>query len=218
MSFGDHATIITGGSGNSVAGQAPPPGRGGWSGTGRIVVGVATVVSAVLAAVTLWVTWPDSSPGGKTDPPGNPGAAVVPPETPAGTGTAAAPEVTATARPAPATVYDGVLTLNRHTGFDLDAGRATRQSRQDAATDLYLGDYLAIHATDVYQDSYGGDSGAYDRCRGRRESGGTPLPQAIGIGSTQYCFSSSAGRPGWLRVTRMQSADDVLVKVVLWAR
>jgi hypothetical protein len=205
MSFGDHATIITGGSGNSVGGPPSPP---GWSRTGKIVVGVATVVSAILAAVTLWVTWPEPTTGR-----GNaPAQATTPTSRPAAAPPADQPAAT---RPA---IYDGVLTLNRYAGFDLDEGRATKRNNKDADTDLYLGDYLAILAGDVYLDSFGGsESGAHDRCRAVRQSGGTPLPQAIGTGNTQYCFTSSAGRPGWLRVVRLQSADSVLVEAVIWA-
>jgi hypothetical protein len=207
VSFGDYGVYIAGGSGNSVGGAPPPPppGRGGWSRTGKIVVGVATVVSAILAAITLWVTWPEPTPG-----PTGGGATLAPAPT-----TTPRPDQPAAGRPA---VYDGTLTLTRHRGFDLDEGRAAQQTGSDSATDLYLGDYLGIRAGGgVYLDTFGAKSGAYDRCRALREAGATPLPQAIGTGLTQYCFTSSAGRPGWLRVVRLQSADSVLVEVTVWA-
>ncbi|MEU7779130.1 hypothetical protein [Micromonospora parva] len=73
ISFGDHGTFIVGGSSHSVGGHNDSPaGKKRLTKTGKFIVGVAAVVSAIVATVTLWVTLRDdpAKRDGVEDPPG----------------------------------------------------------------------------------------------------------------------------------------------------
>jgi hypothetical protein len=216
--FGDHATFIVGDA-NAVGGRnasPPAPRTGRWERHGKAIVGVATVVGTVVAVAAFWVTLKDQH-----TPNGDRTGVVVPPVT------------TATHQPAPGstgggapvekaagTVFSDVVTVEFGTGYDLDSGKARKQYRPDADTDMSVTSYsLASSArhSAMYSDTSAGDeSGAYDRCRTYRLSGRTSVPTALIYEAAQYCFTSSDNHPGWFQVvTKLDNA--FLIKVVIWS-
>lgn len=216
--FGDHATFIVGDA-NGVGGRnapAPVPRAGRWERPGKAVVGVATVVGTVVTVVAFWVTLK-----GQDSPKGDRAEAVAPPVTTATHQPASAPadDGVPVAKTA-GTVFSDVVTAEFGIGYDLDSGKARKQYRPDADTDMTVTSYSlapsARHSA-MYSDTSAGDeSGAYDRCRTYRLSGRTSTPTALIYPAAQYCFTSSDNHPGWFQVVS-QVGNAFMIKVVIWS-
>lgn len=222
--FGDHATFIYG-DGNGVGGRndpAAPPRTGRWARPGKIVVGVATVVGTIFTVLAFWAVLDDkdaeapaSGTGTKTGSRQEPLPQTTSPDAEAAPDTEAAPEA------APGTVFDDVVTIDFGTGYDLDGGRPRELYRQDADTDLFVASSYSLSSSArhsaMHSDTAAGDeSGAYERCRRYRLSGGSTTPTALVYAGAQYCFTSSNNHPGWFQVVN-QLDGAFLVKAVIWS-
>ncbi|MEU4243472.1 hypothetical protein [Actinoplanes sp. NPDC026619] len=211
--FGDHATFIVGDS-NGVGGRNDPaaparPGR--WERHGKAIVGIATVVGTVFTVAAFWVALKD-------------------PDTPADDKSDAAPAPTRTVTRQPGgttpvvaaagAVFSDVVTADFGTGYDLDSGTARKQYKPDADTDMSVTSYSmtssARHSAMFSDTSAGDESGAYDRCRTYRLSGGKTTPTALIYPAAQYCFTSSDNHPGWFQVVSQQD-NAFMIKVVIWS-
>lgn len=159
------------------------------------MVGPATVVGTVFTVAAFWV--------GQKDPPTKPN--------PAAAGDRRV-------------VFADVVTLTAATGFDLDGGAAVKFETRETAVDLFLGDYDELTSSTrnsgLINDSYRGDEpGAYERCRTYRRTGRATLAKdrMLTDYQQQYCFTTSDGRPAWLRTAGASSDGGVIVKAVVWA-
>jgi hypothetical protein len=217
--FGDHAMIIVG-DGNGVGGRndsAAPTHAERWGQHGRVIVGLATVVGTVFTAAAFWVALKDQE--------GDKSQVVAPPKTvthqpavqqptPDQPGGAAAVEAAA------GTEFSDVVTIDFGTGYDLDGGKARKQYKQDADTDMFVTSYSltssARHSALYSETRPGGESGAYDRCRTYRLSGQWTMPTALIYPGAQYCFTSSENHPGWFQVVS-QDGNAFMIKVVIWS-
>jgi hypothetical protein len=220
--FGDHATFIVG-DGNGVGGRndsVVPRHARGWKQHGKAIVSIATVVGSVFTVAAFWVALKDrDSPQGETAKVSTPLSPTPADEPASGQPTPDQPGVTAAVREAAGTVFSDVVTVDFGLGYDLDSGKARKQYKQDADTDISVTSYSlsssARHSA-MYSDSGRGDeTGAHDRCRTYRLSGQQTLPTALIYAGAQYCFTSSDNHPGWFQVVN-QVDNAFIIKVVIW--
>ncbi|MEV6602117.1 hypothetical protein AB0M36_35485 [Actinoplanes sp. NPDC051346] len=222
--FGDHATFIMG-DGNGVGGRndpAAPTRTGRWTQHGKTVVGLATVVGTAFTVAAFWVALKSQdSPKAETS------KVVAPPATTAATQQPPSPQPTsdppggiAPVEAAAGTEFSDVVTIDFGTGYDLDGGKARKQYKLDADTDMSVSSYSlsssARHSAMHSDTSAGDESGAYGRCRTYRLSGRPTMPGALIYPGAQYCFTSSENHPGWFQVVN-QRDNAFIIKVVIWS-
>jgi hypothetical protein len=226
--IGDHATVIVsgngvvGGSGNSTTGPSNPvaPDRvSARGGAGKVVIGVATVVGTVIAAMAFVMSLKDS-PSAEGAAPSNPSRPAVPPQS-----SGQLPS----SNPADGIrkIFDDVVILpdpvNASGGVDIDGGEVRKQLRMDADTDMSASSHIftaSVRNSALYSDTGSGDeSGAYQRCHDYRSEGVKTQSLALASEGAQFCFTTSEGRPGWFQVVTSNDVDrSLMLKVVAWQK
>jgi hypothetical protein len=171
---------------------------------------VGVVVGAVLALVMGLVVW-------KVVATENPPAATstIPPD-----GSTARTSPKTSARPDSTPARE--VRLTSRTGVDLD-GDDAQVNRVDGAsgdTDLYLNESGILHTNgNGFADDHGTEQQAKARCTDAVARGDNTNAQALPVmGGTQYCFATSDGKVGWLRVktSKLVAPVSLTIAVVVW--
>ncbi|MFD5828009.1 hypothetical protein [Lentzea sp. NPDC060358] len=150
--------------------------------------------------------------------------------TPRPTDTAAQADATTpptTSTPARTSAPAREIRLSAKTGVDVDGDdfTAKRADGANGKTDLYLNEYNLLYANGSnFADDRGPEQQAHERCTEAIANGDntatTVLPALTG---SQYCFVTSDGRVGWLRIktttlSSFDSSSSVVFAVRTWPR